>query len=128
MLCILVLGVVQIRTRLHAGICPCACKLSLAQGSNDVANAFGTSVGAKVVSIRSACLIAAIFDTAGSFPRSFPVIDMLKCSPHVPHRRQILGATAPRARAHCHYIVSWFLVNRVQWGSVVLCSPALCIF
>ena len=39
-----------------------AIMLGFVMGANDIANAFGTSVGAGVLTVRQACLIAAIFD------------------------------------------------------------------
>ncbi len=38
-------------------------------GANDVANAMGTSVGSRAITIKQAILIAAVFEFAGAFHR-----------------------------------------------------------
>lgn len=52
--------------------------MSWAIGANDVANAMGTSVGSKLISVRQAIIIAAIFEALGAFSASGQVTQTLR--------------------------------------------------
>jgi PiT family inorganic phosphate transporter len=109
-------------------------------GANDVANAFGASVGSGALTIRKAILLAAIFEFAGAFLVGAPVAETISgkivVTDHFALRHDVMGigmVAALLAAALWLNIATFFsqpvstthaIIGAVIGFAVVACGPA----
>lgn len=94
--------------------------LAFSVGANDVSNSFGTSVGARVLTVTQACILATFFEVAGATLLGYAVCDffrrdMYDLSLYQDSQNELMvGALACLIGKRCWLLNKWSLSLKVQ--------------